>query len=218
MKIEPGSRLVMIGDSITDVGRARPIGEGRGEALGKGYVSLVDSLLGTWYPGHSIRVTNVGTSGNTVRNLQERWQTDVIDLQPDWLSIMIGINDVWRQFDLPTYKERHVYIDEYERTLRDLVDTVRGKLKGLVLMTPFYIEPNKADSMRVTMDAYGRVVEQIAAETGAVFVDTQRAFDRVLEHYYPATLAWDRVHPGMTGHMVLARAFLDGVGFDWSRS
>lgn len=218
MKIEAGSRLVMIGDSITDAGRARPIGEGRGEALGKGYVALVDSLLGTWYPEHGIRVTNVGTSGNTVRNLQERWQTDVIDLQPDWLSVMIGINDVWRQFDLPTYKERHVHIEEYERTLRELVDTVRGKLKGLVLMTPFYIEPNQADAMRVTMDAYGRIVEQIASETGAVFVDTQRAFDRVLEHYYPATLAWDRVHPGMTGHMVLARAFLDGIGFEWNRS
>lgn len=217
MLLQLGSRLVMIGDSITDTGRARPIGEGRGEALGKGYVSLVDGLLGTCYPSYGIRVTNMGISGNTVRSLKERWQTDVIELKPDWLSIMIGINDVWRQFDLPTITEKHVGIAEYEQTLRELVDLTRPMLKGLVLMTPFYIEPNKDDPMRAAMDRYGRVVERIAAETDAVFVDTQKAFDRVLEHYYPATLAWDRVHPGMTGHMVLAKAFLNGIGFDWSR-
>jgi lysophospholipase L1-like esterase len=217
LKLQPKSRLVMIGDSITDCGRARPIGEGRGEALGKGYVSLVDGLLGTMYPSYDIRVTNVGTSGNTVRNLRERWQTDVIDLKPDWLSIMIGINDVWRQFDLPTYTEKHVGIEEYAQTLRELVAEAKPLLKGLVLMTPFYIEPNPNDPMRAAMDRYGKVVEQIASETGAVFVDSQKAFDRVLEHYYPATLAWDRVHPGMTGHMVLARAFLNGIGFDWNK-
>ena len=50
----------------------------------------------------------------------------------------------------------------------------------------------------------------------AVLVDTQAYFDRALEHYYAATLAWDRVHPNQTGHMILARAFLDGVGFKWS--
>lgn len=216
MRIQPKSRLVMIGDSITDCGRSRPIGEGRGEALGKGYVALVDAMLGTVYPAHQIRVTNMGSSGNNVRNLKERWQTDVIDLKPDWLSIMIGINDVWRQYDVPTYTEKHVYIEEYESTLRELVAQTKPLVSGLVLMTPFYIEPNRDDPMRAAMDRYGRVVEKIAGESGAVFVDTQKAFDEVLPHYYPATLAWDRVHPNMTGHMVLARAFLNGIGFGWN--
>lgn len=216
MLIQPNSRLVMIGDSITDCGRARPIGEGRGEALGKGYVSLIDALIGSVYPSYGIRITNVGSSGNTVRNLKERWQTDVIDLKPDWLSIMIGINDVWRQFDLPTYSEKHVLIEEYEQTLRELVGQVKPTLKGLVLMTPFYIEPNREDPMRAAMDQYGQVVRKIAEETGAIFVDTQKAFDEVLEHYYPATLAWDRVHPSLTGHMVLARAFMHKIGFNWN--
>ncbi len=97
MKIKPGSKLVMIGDSVTDCERARPVGEGLFGAVGKGYVSLVDALLSSTYPAHGIRVINVGSSGDQVRNLLARWQTDVIDKKPDWLSIMIGINDVWRQ-------------------------------------------------------------------------------------------------------------------------
>ena len=215
MKIAANSKLLFIGDSITDAGRAQPVGEGRGEALGRGYVSLVDALLGTTYPERSIRVVNVGTSGNTVRQLQARWKTDVQDLKPDWLSVMIGINDVWRQFDLPRQPETHVYPDEYEATLRTLVQATRPQLQGLVLMTPYYIEPNPEDAMRAQMDVYGSIVKKIAAEYDAFFVATQTAFDAVLPHYYPATLAWDRVHPNLTGHMVLARAFLHAVGFQW---
>jgi lysophospholipase L1-like esterase len=105
MLIQPNSKLVMIGDSITDCGRARPVGEGLFEALGKGYVSLVDASLQAKEARQRIRVVNMGTSGNTVRDLKARWQSDVFDLNPDWLSIMIGINDVWRQFDSPLQAE-----------------------------------------------------------------------------------------------------------------
>ena len=101
LRLQKGEKLVMIGDSITDVGRARPIGEGRADdALGRGYVMMVDALLGAVYPERLIRVINMGVSGNTTRDLKARWQTDVLDLKPDWLSIMIGANDVWRQYRL----------------------------------------------------------------------------------------------------------------------
>ncbi|WP_135553764.1 SGNH/GDSL hydrolase family protein [Paenibacillus cymbidii] len=216
MKLQKHDKLVMIGDSITDCGRAKPVGEGLFEAIGKGYVAQIDALLGAVYPELAVRVVNVGTSGNTVRDLKERWQTDVIDLKPDWLSVMIGINDVWRQYDLPRQSEKHVLIEEYEATLDELVRSAKPQLKGLVLMTPFYIEPNANDAMRATMDRYGQAVKKVAAAHGAIFVDTQAAMNRVLEHLYPASLAWDRVHPNQVGHMVLARAFLDSVGFAWT--
>ncbi|MCA0757823.1 SGNH/GDSL hydrolase family protein [Paenibacillus sp. N4] len=217
MLLEPKSKLVMIGDSITDCERARPYGEGLFGAIGKGYVSLVDALLTAAYPELGIRVVNMGTSGNTVRDLSARWQSDVLDLKPDWLSVMIGINDVWRQYDLPAQTEQHVYIEEYEQTLEQLIARTRPQLQGLVLMTPFYIEPNGADPMRSTMDQYGKVVKSLAAKYDARFVDTQAAFNRVMAHIYPATLAWDRVHPNMAGHAVLARAFLQAVGYDYNR-
>lgn len=150
-----------------------------------------------------------------MRDLAARWQRDVLDLRPDWLSVMIGINDVWRQFDNPRRPEIHVGPEEYEATLEELLARAVPVVKNVVLMTPFYIEPNGNDPMRAQMDRYGRIVGKLAEKHHTVFVDTQAAFDAVLTTYYPAALAWDRVHPGQIGHMVLARAFLNAVGFAW---
>ncbi len=111
MIIQPKSKLVIIGDSVTDCGRERPVGEMLHPAnptLGNGYVSLVDALLKARYPTHHIRVVNMGEGGNTVIDLKERWQRDVIDLKPDWLAICIGINDVWWKFMLPHIQEKPV--------------------------------------------------------------------------------------------------------------
>ncbi|MDB6094770.1 MAG: Lipolytic protein family [Verrucomicrobia bacterium] len=212
MKIAPHSKLLFIGDSITDCERARPIGEGLFGAVGKGYVALVEGLLGAIKPAHAIRVVNMGSSGNTVLDLKARWSTDVLALKPDWLVVMIGVNDVWRQFDLPRQKEIHVLAEVYAQTLDELVAETRPSVKGMVLMSPFYIEPNRADRMRSRMDEYGAIMRETAARHGAMFVDTQAAFDGVLEHVHANALAWDRVHPNITGHAIIARAFLDAVG------
>jgi lysophospholipase L1-like esterase len=215
VRLQAGEKLLFIGDSITDCGRRQPVGDGR-DALGNGYVALVASALAAWSPERRIRVVNVGTSGNTVRDLRARWQRDVLDLRPDWLSVMIGINDVWRHFDQPLLPELHVGIEEYEQTLGELVAAARPRLRGLVLMTPYYLEPHRADPMRAMMDRYGAVVRRLAGEHDALCVDTQAAFDAVLRHLYPGFLAADRVHPNTAGHMVLARAFLDAVGLHWA--
>src|SRR5699024_10230008 len=98
MKLKKSQKLLFIGDSVTDCERAKPHGEGLFQALGNGYVSIIDSFLQSTYPELGIRVVNKGLSGNTVRDLKARWQEDVLDQSPDWLAIMIGINDVWRQF------------------------------------------------------------------------------------------------------------------------
>lgn len=215
MLISENSKLVMIGDSITDCDRARPLGEGLFSGIGKSYVGLVSGLLQASYPERRIRVLNMGTSGNTVRDLKERWLKDVINLKPDWLSIMIGTNDVWRQFDLPLITEGHVYLPEYAETLEELVAGTLPKLKGMVLMTPFFMESNRNDAMRVMMDEYGKTVRKLAEKYNTVFVDTQAAFDRILKYCYPASIGWDRVHPNIEGHMVIARAFLNAIGYQW---
>jgi len=213
--IQPDSKLVMIGDSITDCNRARPVGEGLFDALGRGYVSLVDGLLTSRYPAHRIRVVNMGISGNTVRDLKVRWQTDVLKLKPDWLSICIGINDVWRHFDSSLQQESQVALDEYRQTLDELLRVTRPELKGLILMTPYMIEPNRTEPMRNMMDQYGAVVKELAEKYQAQLVDTQSAFDSVLSDLHPMALAWDRIHPNHVGHTVLARAFLQTLGYAW---
>jgi len=215
MHIEPQSKLVFIGDSITDAERAKPVGEGLFGAYGKGYVSYIEALLSATCPEREIRVVNQGISGNNVRDLKKRWQTDILDLNPDWLSICIGINDVWRQFDMPLQNELHVLPGEYESLLEDLVVSTRPRLKGLVLMSPYIIEPNRADPMRAQMDRYGEIVRRIATRHGATFVDLQAAFDEVTSHRHPAAWAWDRIHPVPAGHVVIARAFLNATGFSW---
>ncbi len=215
MKLNPHDTLLLIGDSITDTGRARPVGEGLSGALGTGYVSLVDAILNTWQPEIGVRVINMGTSGHTVRDLAGRWQSDVLNLRPDWVSVMIGTNDVWRQFDSPNSPEGHVLPAEYARTLNALVTRTLPAVKGMVLLTPFYLEP-RSDAMRARMDDYGAMVRQTAEAHGTLFVDTQAAFDAVLAHVDPAALAGDRIHPSVTGHMVLARALLNALDFPWS--
>jgi lysophospholipase L1-like esterase len=214
--IGDGEKLVMTGDSITDCGRARPVGEGGGEGLGRGYVTIVGAVLGAFHPERLIRVVNTGTSGDQVRHLRKRWKAEVLNLHPDWLSVMIGINDVWRGFDQPQMKELHVPLAEYEESLDELVAEAAKVVRGLVLMTPYFLEPNRADPMRIAMDERCDAVKRVAMARKAIFVDTQAAFDRLLAHRHPMSIAWDRIHPEAVGHMVIARAFLEGIGFEWT--
>jgi lysophospholipase L1-like esterase len=218
MLIERNSKLIMIGDSVTDCDRARPVGEGLFEAIGKGYVGYVEGLLEVTYPERKLRVINMGLSGNTVRDLSKRWDSDVLQLKPDWLSIMIGINDVWRQFDSPMITEGQVHLEEYKETLERLVKDTLPKLKGLILMTPYYMEPNKNDAMRARMDQYGQVVKELAKKYNTILVDTQAAFDELFMHFHPNAVAWDRVHPNNIGHMLLARTFLKAIGYSWDEN
>ena len=222
MKIQSGQHLMLVGDSVTDMGRVRTPqltpSEGFAEQLGTGYPRIVCGLLNAVYPERIIRVTNVGDSGNSVRALRNRWERDVLAHRPDWVSVLIGINDVWRQFDSPHKPDTHVLPEEYSATLRELVDRTLPTLSGgMVLMTPYFIEPLRQDAMRRRMDEYGAIVKSVAAEFGTLCVDTQAAFDAVLAHRYSGMIAWDRVHPNLIGATVLARALLAALDFDYGR-
>ncbi len=212
-----GDKLLITGDSITDANRSQPAGEGLFGALGTGYVTSIDALIQSTYPELMLRIVNKGTSGNTIRDLKDRWQVDVLDQKPDWVVVMIGTNDVWRQFDTPWQKEWQVQPDEYQDTYVRLIEQTKSEVKGLFLATPFYLEPNKEDLMRKRMDEYGQIVKTLATRYDLPLIDTQAAFDDLLETFYPATLAWDRVHPNAVGCMTLARAFLNVFGFDWTK-
>jgi lysophospholipase L1-like esterase len=215
MIFKPGQKLVMIGDSITDYERKRPVGEGLGEAIGHSYVAIVDALLKSVYPESRMRIVNMGNSGDTVRDLKKRWRTDVLELNPDWVSVLIGVNDVWRQFDSPLRVEEHVYLEEYEETLGQLITFTRKEVEGIILMTPYYMEPYREDPMRSLMDRYGEAVKRQAEKHGCVLVDLQRDFDEYLKHYSAQSVTWDRIHPDIVGHTIIARAFLRAAGFEW---
>jgi lysophospholipase L1-like esterase len=213
MKINPHNTWVMAGDSI--IACQRDINNPTD--LGTGYVGFVDGLLTACYPSHYIRVLNRGVPGDTVRELKTRWQADVLDQKPDWLSVCIGINDVWQQFDGKHEGHSRVTLAEYEQTLDELLMTVKPRLKGLMLMTPYFIQP-RGEPMRAMMDEYGSAVHRLAQKYGAIFVDTQSVFDRAVEFTPVETLTWDRAHLNIPGHMILARAVLQSVEFSWSET
>ncbi|RLP85882.1 GDSL family lipase [Micromonospora sp. BL4] len=206
MILRTGQRVVFIGDSITDCGRrdtARP--------YGAGYVSLVRALVGARHPELDVEWINRGVGGDTVRDLAARWDDDAVAERPDVLSVMIGINDIWRGYgDRP---DEAVPIDEYERTLRDLLRRAVGATGcRLVLADPFLIETDRNDPQRADTDRYCAVVAALVAEFDAVHVPTQAAFDRVLAVSPAKRWADDRVHPHLPGHAVLADAFLTALG------
>lgn len=215
MIIQPNSKLLMIGDSVTDCERARPVGEIWPGTLGNGYVNFVDVLIRARYPAHHIHVVNMGQSGDNVMDLKARWQTDVLDIKPDWLSIGIGIGDVLWRFAMPHVKDKPAPLDLFARTLDELVTVTKPMLKGVILLSPFYIEPNRAEPLRAMLDEYGAAVRQIAEKHQAVFVDAQEAFDAVLSQVHSSLYAPDRIHPTQAGHMILARAFVRAIGYEW---
>lgn len=210
MLFEKNSTLVMIGDSITDCGRARPIGESNG--LGGGYVSLVNAILTAKFPKENIKVLNTGISGNTIRNLKERWQSDVLDLSPNYLSIMIGVNDVWRKFDRPDETE-HVPLAEFETVYRELIAQTKAKVKKIILITPFLSEMDKSEPMMSMLLDYIAVVKKMAADENLLLVDIQTEIDKYLsDGIMPEIISGDRVHPSTVGSVIIAKAFLKICG------
>ncbi len=77
-----------------------------GIGLGDGYVSFVDSLLATLHPEEKIRILNTGISGNRIVDLEARWKTDVLDLSPDWLSVMIRIGELYLVWGMCGVKQK----------------------------------------------------------------------------------------------------------------
>ncbi len=139
----------------------------------------------------------------------------MIDLNPDWVSICIGINDVWRQFDSPAMADTHVMPEEYEANLEKMILAVKDSVKGIFLMTPYYMEPNAEDGMRKRMDEYGAVCRKLAVKYGCVFIDLQETFNHYFRFRHSTYIAWDRIHPSLVGATIIAREFLKHCGFDY---
>jgi lysophospholipase L1-like esterase len=209
--VQDGQTVVFIGDSITDCGRrdvAAP--------LGNGYVKFIADLIAIRYPAMKVNIVNKGISGNTVADLRERWHDDVLVLKPDWVSILIGINDVHRTLrDEPTA----VPPDRYERLYRECLSLTKERTTArLVLMELFYISTDtETDSWRTkvlrALGEYRAIVRRLADEFGAIFVPLHDLFQEQLR-YRPADMFCpEPVHPNSVGHLLIAHAWLKAMGW-----
>ena len=210
-------RIVFAGDSVTDMGSQQPVGEGLFENVGQGYVRIVENMLAVYYPELFLRVTNSGISGNTSRDLLERFDRDVVDLNPDWVSICIGINDVWRQFDSPAIIDSHVLPDEYEKNVEEMILKVMDKVKGIFILSPYIIEPIREDWVRKRMDEYVTICKKLADKHGCRFVDFQKMYEDYCRIRHSSFIAWDRIHPNKIGSTLMAKTFLKECDFDFNR-
>lgn len=209
--------IVFAGDSVTDMGSAQPVGESFFDNLGHGYVRMIDNLLAACYPERNIRVVNAGISGNTSADLLARLDRDVFPFRPDYVSICIGINDVWRQFDSPYNPYCSVVPENYEANLRQTVTRCKDQgVKGIFILSPYYMEPNREDPMRAKMDEYVAICAKLAEEYGCVFVDFQAMYEKHFKYCHSSLIAWDRVHPNEKGAMLMAREFLKHCDFDFN--
>lgn len=207
MIFQAGQRILFIGDSITDCDRRN-----LAAPFGNGYMSLVRAFVTARYPQVRLTWFNRGISGDTTRDLARRWEQDAIALQPDWLSVMIGINDIWRGFE-PGREHEAVPIDEYESNLRRLLRRAADQTScRIILADPYLIEPDPLEPQRAETDRYCAVVAKLAGEFEALHVKTQEAFNAALATTTPGDWADDRVHPNLPGHAVIAQAFLDVIG------
>lgn len=214
MLLKNKDTVLFIGDSVTDDGRKRPVGKGLWEGVGNGFVRQVDNMLTVLYPENTYNVINMGVSGNTSRDLLNRFEEDALSFNPDVLAIMIGVNDVWRQCDEPCDFKNHISIEEYSDNLRKIVLMAKGKVRELILMTPYFMETNPDDLMNAKVRAYAAEMKKIAAEYGITCIDIQKKFDEILQYRHSSYLSWDRVHPHHVGSLIIAREFLKTIGVD----
>lgn len=207
ISINRNTRLLFIGDSITDCGRRECP-----EKIGGGYPRLVRDYLRAKDPENAPVVLNTGISGNKVTDLAARWQQDVLDLRPDVLSVKIGINDVWHGF---REAQHAVPLDKYIETYQSILDQLRKTLPqcAIVLCEPSVISPPAPAGGNEALKPYVRAVHDLGKQFGAA---------AVVEFHQPMLdairlrpdIPWapDGVHPGSSGHMLLARQWLLATG------
>ena len=205
-----GARILFQGDSITDGGRGR--GADPNHILGHGYAFLIAAKFGAAVPERGLDFLNRGVSGNTVLELEQRWQEDTQGLKPDVLSVLIGVNDNGR-----------VPLDRYERIYDKLITDAKAANPGLkiVLCEPFGLP---VGARKATWEAWNddlakrrEVVARLAKAHGAALVRFQRAFDEAATRAPADHWIWDGVHPTYSGHQVMADEWVRTVRAFWPR-
>ena len=207
-----GSTLLFQGDSITDAGRDRTrTGANDIRALGSGYPLLLAAELRERYPERDLQVFDRGISGNTVTDLEARWQTDTIALAPATLSILIGVNDIWHVRDTP----HEGAAARYEAGYAALLASTRTALPGvrLIVMEPFVLRVGAVcEAWFPEFNDFRAAAKRVARGAGATFVPLHDMLQDLAKKSSPAYWLGDGVHPTLAGHQAIARQWVKVVG------
>jgi len=200
--MKKNDKLVFIGDSITEWGR-----QGDPEDIGTGYLRLIHDYLLTTYPEKNLVVLNKGIGGHRISDLAERWQEDVITIQPDYVTVSIGINDVWRQLDQP--KMQQIFPEQYEIIYADLLNKVKEQTHAkIILMEPTIIEEDVESKGNKMLIPYVETVQKLAEKFDAIYVPTHQAFVQYLNANSGYRVTIDGVHTNSAGNMMMAQTWI----------
>ncbi len=204
-------KILFQGDSITDARRDREGINGYGPDMGCGYAALIAGKLLAANLDREFSCFNRGISGNRVVDLYARWKVDALNLKPDLLSVLIGVNDTWHEFAF----ENGVELDRYERIYRMLLEWTRAELPEvkLVLCEPFCLKSELVtDEWMAEVAARGVIVKKLAAEFDATFVPLQQLLeDAAAKAGDNLKILRDGVHPTLAGAQIIADQWLKYV-------
>ncbi|MCA1318468.1 SGNH/GDSL hydrolase family protein [Bacillus tianshenii] len=197
-------RIVFIGDSITWWGMNED------DDIGTGYVRLLHDYLKVTYSERELEIINKGIGGHRVIDLAERWDRDVISLQPDIVSISIGINDVARQFDSPDIEQ--MYPERFEEIYDSLLKAVKEKTgASIVLMEPTIFKEDIQSEGNNILKSYVAITHKLAEKYKATVVPTHQAFIEVLKSGNDLPLTTDGVHMTTMGNMLMAKTWVQAT-------
>ena len=204
--------ILFQGDSITDAGRKKDDPNFNvAAALGTGYAMMAASELLLKQAAKALKIYNKGISGNKVYQLAERWEKDCLDLKPNVLSLLIGVNDYWHLKN-GNYKGT---IETYRNDYKALLERTKQTLPEvkLIIGEPFAVRGIKAvdDTWYPAFDEYRAAAKEIAAQFDAVFIPYQSIFDKAQKTAPGVYWTYDGVHPSLAGARLMAQAWLEAV-------
>jgi lysophospholipase L1-like esterase len=212
-KLNKGDTILLQGDSITDAGRNR-----KDEAipnlssqLGAGYALFTAASILANHPDKNLSLYNRGISGNKVFQLAERWEKDCLELQPNILSILIGVNDFWHTKNGNYQGTIETYATDYQK----LISETKSALPNvkIIILEPFIIHGGTAldNTWENDFAPYRNAAKKIATNNGLIFVPLQSVFNEALKHASAAYWGKDGVHPSVAGAQLMAQAWLKTV-------
>jgi lysophospholipase L1-like esterase len=204
--------ILFQGDSITDAGRDKNTNiPNTSPMMGGGYVQQAAGQLLFQYAGLNLTIYNKGISGNKVYQLSERWDDDCINLKPNVLSILIGVNDFWHTKTGDYTGTVKIYEDDYRKLLQRTKDALPDV--KLIIGEPFAIKGVRAvnDSWYPDFDKYREVAKKLADEFNAVFIPYQQVFDEAMKKAPGVYWTHDGVHASLAGAKLMADAWMQAV-------
>ena len=195
-------KILFQGDSITDAGRKYE----DCHDLGRGYPKYAAELMKNRHPGTEFEFIDLGISGNRTENLMDRWQKDCIDLQPDLVSILIGINDTWHRAADRSWLPDEVFEERYRYLLTEIKEKTRAKI---LIIEQFLLPVPDKEFFRVDLDPKIQITRKLARTYADAFLPMDGLFASRCIGEAPEAWAADGVHPTEAGARFIADVYAD---------